>query len=101
MNNKKLDLLLQRRRRNGRQQNETDQFSKFFDTIVFMEEYYREKFEQETRLISEKEKEAKEKGAKEKVFGKKFTLGQLVFGSWLLSFPMTGFWLWFLWPYLH
>lgn len=69
-----------------------------------LREYLKEELKGRGEEIEKKEKEAKEKGvkeAKERFFGKKFTIGQLVFFSWLLTFPMTGFWLWFLWPYLH
>lgn len=96
MNNKKINLLLQGRRRQSRQSHDVDQFSKFFDTMVFMEEYYRAKFEEENKVISEKEKVAKEKAEKETklgFFGKKFTFSQLMLGAWLMSLPLSVFWL--------
>lgn len=96
MKNKKLDLLLQSRRRRSKTVDEADQFQKYFELQIFMEEYFRAKFEEENKLISDKEKAAKEKGeadGKLGFFGKKFTFSQLMFGAWLLSLPLSLVWL--------
>lgn len=97
-NSKKIDLLLRSRRQRAKasNSNEIDQFSKFFDTMIFMEEFYRQKFTDELAEIEKKEKAAKEKGQSEGgngVFGKKFTFGQMVFWTWAGSLPLSLFWL--------
>lgn len=95
MKNKKIDLLLASRRRQRRQPDEMDQFSRYFDQMVFMEDYFRAKFEAEGSMISEKEKEAKKKGeedGKKNLLSKKFTIIQLMFWAWALSLPLAGFW---------
>lgn len=84
------------RKRNKSRASEIDTFSGAFETMMFMEEYFRAKFEEESKMVSEKEKAAEEKAKNKARELPKFSFGQMLLGQMILSIFLAPFWFWLL-----
>jgi glycogen debranching enzyme len=86
------------RRLRQRRRTTTHQLEEMYYLVLDMKEDIAEELEQ--RKKEEKDKEEKNK-PKESLFVKKFSFGQTVMAAWIVSVPLSVFWLKVFWSYLH